>query len=99
MATRVSTPASLPVKSNQSVAVGRWMAVIYNNETSTFDDVIEALQLATDCDLEEAQIETWEAHTYGRAAVHFDSRTTCQGVAAILTSFGIRTEVEPEWKD
>lgn len=75
------------------------MAVIYNNDVTPFDRVIEALMVATDCELEEAQIETWEAHTYGKAPVHFDSRTTCEGVAAVITSFGIRTEVEPEWKD
>jgi ATP-dependent Clp protease adaptor protein ClpS len=75
------------------------MAVIYNNETNTFDEVIEALMVATNCDLEEAQIETWEAHTFGKAPVHFDSRTTCEGVAAVLKSFGIRTDVEPEWKE
>ena len=51
------------------------MAVIYNNETNTFDEVIEALM------------------------VHFDSRTTCEGVAAVIKSFGIRTDVEPEWKE
>lgn len=75
------------------------MAVIHNNETSTFDEVIEALMVATDCELEEAQIETWEAHTFGKAAVHFDSRTTCEGVAAVIKSFGIRTDVAPEWAE
>lgn len=75
------------------------MVVIFNNETNTVDEVIEVLILATGCTIEEAAIETWEAHTYGQAAVHFDTEPTCHDVARLIGSIGVRTEVQPEWAE
>lgn len=82
-----------------SLDVGRWKVVIHNNDTNTFEDVILALMQATKCDLEEARIETWEAHHYGRADVHFDSEAKCSEVAKIISRIGVQTDVRPEWND
>lgn len=75
------------------------MTVIYNNDTNTMDEVVEVLMRATGCGPEEAAIEMWEAHTYGKAPVHFSSREECETVAATISKVGIRTEVVPEWDD
>jgi ATP-dependent Clp protease adaptor protein ClpS len=75
------------------------MVVIYNNDTNSMDEVIEVLMRATRCDLDEAYIEMWEAHTYGKAPVHFAGRGECEEAAAIISSIGLQTEVTREWED
>ncbi len=78
---------------------GRWMVVIHNNDHNSFDEVIIALMDATGCDSGEASIEAWEAHTFGKAPVHFAARSACETAAQVIESAGIRTEVAPEWND
>lgn len=77
----------------------RWMAIIFNDDFIGYNDVISALMLATHCQLEEAQMETWEAHHYGKAPVHFASKSECEGVVRKLQTIGLKTEVVPEWSD
>lgn len=78
---------------------GRYMAVIFNNDYTPFDAVMKAIVEATGCTLEEAHIETWEAHQYGQAAIHFAGQEACAAVASIVSRIGVRTEVRPEWDD
>jgi ATP-dependent Clp protease adaptor protein ClpS len=78
---------------------GRYAAIIFNNEANSFDEVISIIMHATSCGIEEAQIETWEAHTYGEAAVHFAAESECVRVAHTIASIGVRTEVRKEWND
>ena len=49
--------------------------------------------------VEEAEIETWEAHTYGKAPVHFSSKEECERAAGVIATIGVKTEVAPEWDD
>lgn len=95
----MSSPALLPELNDASTRSGRWMVVIFNNDTNSFDEVVEVLMRATGCDLDEAAIETWEAHTYGKAPVHFAGRQECESSAEIISSIGVKTEVTPEWDD
>jgi ATP-dependent Clp protease adapter protein ClpS len=88
-----------PELSDANLGSGRWMVVIYNNDSNSMDEVIEILIRATGCDIEEASIETWEAHTFGKAPVHFSSKSVCEDAAKLISSVGIRTEVAPEWQD
>jgi len=78
---------------------GRYMTVIFNNETNTFEEVMETIMYATACSIEEAYCETWEAHTFGSAAVHFGSQEVCSAVASIISQIGVKTEVRPEWDE
>jgi ATP-dependent Clp protease adaptor protein ClpS len=71
--------------------------VIHNNETNSVDEVVNILMIATDCDLEEAMIETWEAHHFGKANVHFAAKPVCEEAAQVISSIGVKTEVQPEW--
>jgi ATP-dependent Clp protease adapter protein ClpS len=75
------------------------MALIFNNDTNTMEEVIEILMAATHCDEEEAYLETWEADRYGKAPVHFASFEECQAVCRTLSTIGLKTEVAPEWRD
>lgn len=77
----------------------RWMVVIFNNDTNSMDDVIEVLMRATGCDMEEAYIEMWEAHTYGKAPVHFAAQSECEDAAGIIRTIGVKTEVSREWAE
>lgn len=81
------------------IATGRWMVVIFNNETTSFDEVIAILMQSTGCGMQEAYFETWEAHHFGQAPVHFSSKTECEVVAAMIASIGVRTQVRREWDE
>ena len=74
------------------------MVIIRNNDTNTEDEVIAVLVAATGCSIEEATMETWEAHTFGRANVHFASKDECSLAAAIIQKVGVGTDVLPEWE-
>lgn len=78
---------------------GRFMTVIYDNDHTPIDMVIITIIAATGCTVEEAQIETWEAQTYGKAAIHFASEKECQAVAAKMMTIGVQANVQPEWED
>ena len=95
----MSQTLSVPEIADGSTGRGRWMTTIFNNEANSMDQVVRVLMRATGCDEEEAEIEMWEAHTYGKAPVHFASRTECEKAAEVIGSIGVRTEVTPEWDD
>lgn len=78
---------------------GRWMTVIFNNDHTEMDMVVLTIMVATRCDSTEAQIETWEAHTYGKVPIHFSSESECHQVASVMQSIGVKTEVCLEWDD
>ena len=95
----MSQTLHLPEISDGATGRGRWMIVIYDNDTNSMDEVVSVLMRATGCDEEEAAIEMWEAHTYGKAPVHFASREECETAAGTIAAIGVRTEVAPEWDD
>ena len=75
------------------------MVVIYNNDTTPMDTVVDLLITATGCDEQEAFIEMWEAHHFGKAPVHFSTIAECEKAAAIIANGGVKTTVEPEFID
>ncbi len=75
------------------------MVVIYNNDHNSMDEVVAILMKATGCSADEAYIEMWEAHTYGKAPVHFSTRTECEIVASMIGTIGVKTQVRPEWEE
>ena len=94
-----SLPILEPEMSDASARLGRWMVVIYNNDHNSMDEVIAILMSATGCDIHEAFIETWEADAFGKASVHFSSKTDCERAAREISSIGVRTEVCLEWEE
>lgn len=96
----VREQTSTQIAPNESVVqTGRYMTLIFNNDITPMDEVIAVLMVATGCDFEEAAIETWEAHHFGKAAVHFADKEECSTVATIVGSIGVETEVKREWED
>lgn len=94
-----SSPLLTPLEQEVPSIFGRFMVVIFNNDHTPFDTVIHVLMEATGCDLEEASIEAWEAHTFGKAQVHFAGEPACHAVAAMINRVGVMTEVRKEWDD
>ena len=78
---------------------GRFMVTIFNNDTTSVDVVISTLMFATGCDAHEATMETWEAHHFGKAPVHFANDHECKEIASKIERAGIKAEVTPEWND
>jgi ATP-dependent Clp protease adapter protein ClpS len=72
---------------------GGWIVIVFNNEYNTFEQVIGILQKATNCTLEEAEMETWEIHHLGRSLVHHGSKEECDRAADIIRTIGIKVEV------
>lgn len=95
----MSTIFALPEILEVPTGTGRWMVVILNDDHTPIEDVIEILMKATGCGLNEAYMETWEAHTYGKAPVHFSGRDECEVVASMIGSIGVQTQVRREWDD
>jgi ATP-dependent Clp protease adapter protein ClpS len=84
---------------DSATGYGRWMVVMYNNDHTSMDDVILVLMRSTGCSAQEAYIETWEAHNFGKASVHFAEQRECEVVASIISSIGVKTTVQREWED
>ena len=81
------------------VGSGRWVVVIFDNDVTPLDEVIEILMISTGCGVQEASIETWEAQHYGHASVHFGDMDECEIVAHMISSIGVRTQVVREWTE
>lgn len=88
-----------PLIDDSDTSHGRWMVVMFNNDVTPYDDVIRILMQATRCDLREAAIETWEAHTFGKAMVHFAARPECVAAAEVISTIGVKTAVCLEWDE
>lgn len=84
---------------NSATQTRRYRTIIFNDDHTPMDVVVMVLMRATGCDAEEAYIEMWEAHTFGKADVHFDSLAECERVASIIGSVGVIAEVQLEWDD
>jgi ATP-dependent Clp protease adaptor protein ClpS len=92
-------PAFEPEIANADLLGERWMVVIFNNDTTPADAVLLILMQATKCDAEEAYMEMWEAHTFGKASVHFAPLAECEAVAELIETVGVKTEVKREWDE
>ena len=73
-----------------------WIVTVYDNDYNSIEQVILILIKATNCSLQEAEIETWEIHTLGKSVVHHGEEEECQKVANVIAQIGIRVEVSEE---
>ena len=83
-------------ESHSTGSEGEWIVTVYNNETNTWDEVMNILMLATNCDEEEAWIETWEVDNLGASVVHHADQDECVRVSRIIAQIGIRVEAPPQ---
>ena len=95
----MNLPTLEPDAVDAGMRSGRWMVLIFNNDLNSVDEVVQILMVATNCDVQEAFMEMWEAHTFGKAPVHFAARQECEQVAGVISSIGVRTRVQKEWEN
>lgn len=74
--------------------LGECLVIVFDNPVNTWEQVIEILQKATGCSVEEAYNETWEVHHTGRSVVHHGDRAECERAASIIATIGIEVAVE-----
>jgi ATP-dependent Clp protease adapter protein ClpS len=89
---RPETEGALPEGSGR----GEWIVTVFDNDFNTHDEVIHILMVATNCNVEEAQMETWEIHNLGRSVVHHSDQRECEQVAAVIAQIGIDVRVSQE---
>ncbi|RYG16097.1 hypothetical protein EON82_25435 [bacterium] len=75
---------------------GGWIVTVYDNDHNTMDEVLVILIVATQCPVQEAEIETWEVHNLGRSVVHHGGQAECERVAETIRQIGIRVTVTEE---
>ena len=73
-----------------------WIVIVYDNDTNTYDEVIEILMVATKCALQEAEIEAWEIDHLGKSVVHHGIEEECRTAGEIISKIGIKVEVSRE---
>ena len=72
---------------------GGYIVTVYNNEHNNYDEVMMILMVATECDAEEAYMETWEIDHLGKSVVHRACEEDCKSVADVIASIGIEVAV------
>ncbi|GIV02597.1 MAG: hypothetical protein KatS3mg015_1427 [Fimbriimonadales bacterium] len=77
---------------------GRFRTVVLQTGGVSLRTTATALIFATGCGLEDAYIGSWEVGHLGRCDAFFGSQVECCAVASILSIFGLKTEVRPEWE-
>lgn len=90
----IETPA--PVDHSRVQHAPPWIVIVYDNDKNTFEEVIEILMIATQCTVEEAEIETWEVHHLGKSVVHLGAEDECNRVADVIRTIGLRVDVREE---
>jgi ATP-dependent Clp protease adapter protein ClpS len=92
--------ASLPETVNQpdtgQEGRGGWIVTVFDNDFNTQSEVINILMVATGCDLEEAEMETWEVHNLGKSVVHHGDQPECEQAASVIAQIGIEVRVSQE---
>ncbi len=75
----------------------KWIVTVYNNESNTYEEVMTILMIATNCDADEAYMETWEIDHLGRSVVHRGDELDCSRVATVIGTIGIHVEAGPDF--
>jgi ATP-dependent Clp protease adaptor protein ClpS len=68
--------------------------ILYDDEWHTFDEVINQVIKATNCDYDKAQQITWQVHNSGKAVVFSGDMPECLRVSAVLEEIALHTEIE-----
>jgi ATP-dependent Clp protease adapter protein ClpS len=93
MSQTIEKPSDISLGNTQTE---HWLVVVFNNEHNTYDEVIMILMIATQCSLQEAEIETWEIDHLGKSVVHHGGQDECEKIATVIRQIGIKVEVISE---
>ena len=68
--------------------------ILFNDEVHTFDEVIEQLIKAINCDSTRAEAIAWEVHSTGKAVVYEGPMPECLKVSHVLEEIALHTQIE-----
>ena len=85
---------TIPEPADPSKGGSGYRVILYNDDHTPMDAVVEQLIKATQCGLAEAVKIMTEAHYKGRAVCYKGSREKCQRVARILREIRLQCEVD-----
>ena len=84
----------IPEPAEPSNSNSGYRVVLYNDDHTPIDAVIEQIIKATQCTLEKAVQITNEAHYKGRAVCYRGAREKCHAVTRILREIRLQCEVD-----
>jgi ATP-dependent Clp protease adaptor protein ClpS len=73
---------------------GPWIVILYNDDWHSVDEVIDIVQQATGCSLDDAVTITYRVHNEGRAICFSGSKEECDKVAAIIATIRLQVETD-----
>jgi ATP-dependent Clp protease adapter protein ClpS len=73
---------------------GPWIVILYNDEWHTFDEVVDILQKATGCTVDQGFAIAWRVHHEGRAICFSGTLEECERVAKIIASIRLQVETD-----
>ena len=71
-----------------------WRVVVFNNETNSFQEVIDILVVAIRCSTEKAEAFASEIHHRGLSVVYMGSKIRCEKISSIIATIGIKVLVD-----
>lgn len=87
----ITSPESVDLSKEQQS--DEYCIVVYNNDVTSFPEVITILSIALQIDADRAELYAWDIHLLGSARVYYGSRSDCETRAEIISKIGIRAEV------
>lgn len=84
----------VPQLDDPSTGGDGYRVIIYNDDHTPMDAVIEQIMKATQCSPEKAVQITLEAHHKGRAVCYRGARGKCHEVARVLREIRLQCEVD-----
>lgn len=68
--------------------------ILFNDDIHSFDEVIEQLIKAINCNYDRAEALAFEVHNKGKASVFEGELNECLRVSAILEEIALHTQIE-----
>jgi len=91
--TEVETEEEVDVATTKDITFGS-RVLLFNDDIHTFDEVINQIIKAINCDVLRAEQLTVEVHTNGKAVVFEGEMFECIKVSSILEEISLHTQIE-----
>ena len=87
-------PTTDQVTNNDVLVETPAKVILFNDEVHTFEEVIDQLIKALQCDSSKAEALTWEVHSTGKAAVFEGPMEDCVKVSGVLEEIALHTQIQ-----
>ena len=82
-----------PEITDETIIGTPYKVILYNDDVHSFEEVINQLIKAINCNFEDARTLTFEVHVKGKAIVFTGELTKCLKVSSILEEIGLHTQI------